>query len=375
LPTLVAQSKSYCWVSLKNGEAPTLEVHKQGVLVLPVALDDVEAVYFTSDSRRREFLADLQVSGFGGDDLPFFKLVWPGELALAQGGQEVHDLQARVQLLDREIAYQERISAAISAAAALVWWREKDLPGLRSQVPPEKYKRLAAWADCAQGVVDSDGRWSRTSVEQSFSLLEAAGFGDQIRMYELHVKQKSWPVAEGSLLATALLMLARTEGGTPETIAIQLLALNGIAMASEYAVSDAMIFIAAALGRHHLPNQWQPRGGASATLVRDEIRHATERFQDLVRLQPSLAAEPGLQLEAAPPISPEKPARKGRKRDQLVSTNDENSASGVVDPNSQLTWSKDELNAHLHMEARPITAVTTEPDPLDSAAPEPEEKI
>lgn len=376
LPPVIAESSSYCWVSLKNDAAPISELHAPSALVMPVALDDVEAVYFTSESRRREFLADMRVSGFREDDLQFARLVWPGDLPTPQPRQAVGDLQSRVMLLDSEIAFQERVSAAIACAAAVVWWREKDLPALRRQESPEKYKRLVAWAMSAQGVVDSDGRWSRTSVEQSFPMLAAAGLGDQIRVYETYIHEKSWPVADGALLATALLMLARTEGGTPDSIVNQLLALNGMAIPSEYALSDVMIFIAVALGRHHLPHQWRPNQENLASMVHEEIHYASSRYQSLVPHQTPAAASPERRGEVDLPPVLGKPKKKSRKRDLEAAPVDIGDATGDSSSEPQLTWSNDELDAHLPPAVKKSpTPLPGESKPLQPHTPPTEEKI
>jgi len=281
LPQVVLETGAYCWIGLKShvrAETGTADSGDYSI-ALPVSIADIEVAYFTSESRRREFQADLKVSGFTENDLPFAQLVLPGDALPVRTVSADGSFVKKLKLLNDELAYQERISAAISCANSMNWWRAKDLPGLRGEDSSGKYSRLTNWARSAQGVVDADGRWSRTSIEQTFPSLEAAGLGDQISVYRTYVEGDRWPVAESALVASALLMLARTEGGTPDSVDSQILALNGIALPAEYALADAMIYIAVAFARHQLPKIWRVQQDQVDLTVRDEIRFAALAYR------------------------------------------------------------------------------------------------
>lgn len=128
------------------------------------------------------------------------------------------------------------------------------------------------------GVVDERGRWSRTSVEQVMASLEASGLREQVSVYRSYVDGNQWPVSENSLIATSMLALVRTEGGTSESLVNQLLALSGIALPQEYSLSDVLIYLAVALGRHNLPADWKPSREMESSFVQSEIEHAVAAF-------------------------------------------------------------------------------------------------
>jgi hypothetical protein len=347
LPQVVLETGAFCWIGLKSHvrtEAGSVDSGDISI-ALPVSIADIEVAYFTSESRRREFQADLKVSGFTDNDLPFTQLVLPGDVPPVRSVPSDGSLVGKLKLLNDELAYQERISAAISCANSMNWWRAKDLPGLRSEDSSGKYSRLTNWARSAQGVVDADGRWSRTSIEQTFPSLEAAGLGDQISVYRTYVEGDRWPITESALVASALLMLARTEGGTPDSVDSQILALNGIALPAEYALADAMIYIAVAFARHQLPKIWRVQQDQVDLTVRDEIRFAALAY---------LASELRLNNPTPSPViaaalgAPEVPIRRPRKVTTRKKTDAEPVAEdGTMSPlptGEQLDWPKADID-------------------------------
>ena len=365
LPREELEMGSYCLVGIKASSAqPHLRRDEDiGSLVMPVQVADIEVAYFTSASRRQEFLADLKVSGMLERGLPFPQLVFPGEMSSGVPVPKEEELVAQAQMINDELAFQERISAAIACADALNWWRARDLPKLRGSQNIDKYSRLLAWARSAQGVVDGGGVWSRTSVEQVFPLLVKAELGDQVETYQTYVGGDGWPVAENALVATALLLLARTEGGTPESLVNQVMALNGLGMPSEYALADVMIYLAVALGRHNLPSPWRPTEENLSAMVRSEIEFASLAYAESATkdaLQSATRVEPtdgGTQPEAP------SPKKRGGRKDKGV---DRGAADVSVPPatgnSEQLDlYGKAELDSYLKPESG-----SEEVPPIDS---------
>jgi hypothetical protein len=316
LPEAAAQTGAYCWIGTRRPIDRVAAFSAGSRIRPPVPLAEVEVAYFVSDSRRREFLADLKVSGISADGLPFATLVLPGAgLQPAHGavGQNALDDARR---LNEELAYQERISAAIVCAASTDWWRARDLPRLRGQELEDRYRRLVTWARSCMGVVDERGRWSRTSVEQVIAALETAGLGDQVGVYRSYAEGNQWPVTENSLIATSMLALVRTEGGTADSLVNQLLAVSGIALPQEYSLTDVLIYLSVALGRHNLPANWKPSLDLEATLVQSEIEHAVAAFASADALRPvprgstGSAPEPSQEADLFPPAKVRTPRMK-----------------------------------------------------------------
>jgi hypothetical protein len=368
LPREELEMGSYCLVGIKSSAAQSHMRREEGIgsLVMPVHVADIEVAYFTSASRRQEFLADLKVSGMLQRSLPFPQLVFPGEMISAVPVPNEEDLVAQAKMFNEELAFQERISAAIACADAHNWWRARDLPKLRGSQSIDKYSRLLAWARSAQGVVDGDGSWSRTSVEQVFPLLVKAGLVDQVNTYQTYVGGDGWPISENALVATALLLLARTEGGTPESLVNQVMALNGLAMPSEYALSDVMIYLAVGLGRHSLPSPWRPTEENLSALVRSEIEYASLAYAETViktALPLSTQVEQtdgGTQPKAPSPKKRGGPKVKGVAREVA----DVSVPPATVDGEQLDLYGKTELDSFLKPESG-----SEEVPPIDSAQP------
>lgn len=278
IPKAAAETGAYCWIGTRRQLTEDEILSTGSAIRPPVHLAEVEVAYFVSDSRRREFLADLKSSGISSDGLPFATLVLPVPDVPPTHGAAGQSTLADARRLNNELAYQERISAAIACADSTNWWRAKELPRLRGHELEEKYRRLATWARSTMGVVDERGRWSRTSVEQVMASLEASGLREQVSVYRSYVDGNQWPVSENSLIATSMLALVRTEGGTSESLVNQLLALSGIALPQEYSLSDVLIYLAVALGRHNLPADWKPSREMESSFVQSEIEHAVAAF-------------------------------------------------------------------------------------------------
>jgi hypothetical protein len=268
---------------------------------LPLAASLIEVAYFTSSVRRREFLDDLRVSGLLEKSLPFPTLVYPGEMDNSDPAPEETVLVNQVETLNREIAYQERISAAICCAEVLNWPRAAELAHLRESEGAEKFQHLRAWARCVQGIVDDRGTWSRTSVELVLPMLENEGLDDQVASYKDHVDGESWPESDSSTISIALLLLARTEGGRSESLINMILQLTGLKMPPKRTLADVMILLAVALGRHHLPEAWRPTPALADEMVATEIRYASSRYiEHLERMERMKTAAKSVADEEAP---------------------------------------------------------------------------
>lgn len=301
LPDHVFRSSSYCFVVVSDPSArATARVLPEGLLP-PIPVDQIEIAYFTSSIRRKEFLADLDSSGL--PMLPFAAHVWPALEQRAATSNENSKLIESIQSLDLHIGYQERITAAALCASALGSDRAEAILALRSNEPTERYKRLAAWASCTQGVVDSEGRWNRTSLELALQPLKQHGLVDDVENYQLLLRDKKWTVGGViSPMVTAMLLLARTEGGSPADFTNMMLNLDGIAVSPGYGLADAMIYVAATFGRHHVPAQRAVRVEVPSTMVRDEIAFALANFNREVasRIEADLAATRDVAVSIAP---------------------------------------------------------------------------
>ena len=293
LPDQVLRNFSYCFVAVSDPAARAIAGVLPEGLLPPIPVDQIEIAYFTSSTRRKEFLADLESSGL--PKLPFATHVWPALEQRAETSSGNSKLVESIRLLDLHIGYQERITAAALCAAALGSDRTEAILQLRSNEPTERYKRLAAWASCAHGVVDPEGRWNRTSIELVLQSLKQHGFVDDVESYQLLLREKKW-TGKGvtSPMVTAMLLLARTEGGSPEDFTNMMLNLDGIAMSPGYGLADAMIYVAAAFGRHYVPAQ---------QAVRDEIAFALANFnrEAASRIEADLAAAREVAVSIAPP--------------------------------------------------------------------------
>lgn len=302
LPDQVLRSFSYCLVAVSDPAARAIAGVLPEGLLPPIPVDQIEIAYFTSSIRRKEFLADLESSGF--PKLPFATHVWPALEQRAETSSGNGKLVESIRLLDLHIGYQERITAAALCAAALGSDRTEAILQLRSNEPTERYKRLAAWASCAHGVVDPEGRWNRTSIELVLQSLKQHGFVDDVESYQLLLREKKW-TGKGvtSPMVTAMLLLARTEGGSPEDFTNMMLNLDGIAMSPGYGLADAMIYVAAAFGRHYVLAQQAVRVEVASTMVRDEIAFALASFnRDAAsRIEADLAAAREVAVSIAPP--------------------------------------------------------------------------
>lgn len=301
LPDHVFRNSSYCFVVVSDPSARAkARVLPEGLLP-PIPVDQIEIAYFTSSIRRKEFLADLESSGL--PMLPFAAHVWPAPEQRAATSSENSELVESIQSLDIHIGYQERITAAALCAAALGSDRTEAILALRSNEPTERYKRLAAWASCTQGVVDSEGRWNRTSVELALQPLKQHGLVDDVENYQVLLREKKW-TGEGviSPMVTAMLLLARTEGGSPEDFYNMMLNLDGMAVSPGYGLADAMIYVAAAFGRHYVPAQQAVRVEVASTIVCDEIAFALANFnrEAASRVENDLAAAREVGVLTAP---------------------------------------------------------------------------
>ena len=291
LPDHALRHSSYCFVAVSDLLAGVRGGLLPEGLLSPVPVDQIEIASFTSSVRRKEFLADLESSGL--PMLPFTTHVWPAPEQRVETSSGNSKLVESIRLLDLHFGYQERITAAALCAAALGSDRTEAILALRSNEPTERYKRLAAWASCAHGVVDSEGRWNRTSIQLVLQSLKQHGFVDDVESYQLLLREKKW-TGKGviSPMVTAMLLLARTEGGSPEDFTNMMLNLDGIAMSPGYGLADAMIYVAAAFGRHHVPAQQAVRVEVASTMVRDEIAFALANFnrESARRIKADLAA-------------------------------------------------------------------------------------
>ncbi len=280
LPREERESGSFCLIGIRsNDKAPRHSAEPPVIgAALPLAASLIEVAYFTNAVRRREFLDDLRVSGLLEKSLPFATLLYPGDMDNSGPAPDETVLVNQVETLNQEIAYQERISAAICCAEALNWPRAAELAHLRESEGAEKFQHLRAWARCVQGVVDDSGAWSRTSVELVQPMLENEGLGDQVAAYKGHVDGESWPESDSATIAIALLLLARTEGGRSESLINMILQLNGLKLPPKRTLADVMILLAVALGRHHLPEAWRPTPSLTDEMVATEIRYASSRY-------------------------------------------------------------------------------------------------
>jgi|694.fasta_scaffold31812_3 hypothetical protein len=370
LPREEREVGSYCLIGIHSDEK-SQRLATESTLVgaaLPLAASDIEVAYFTSSVRRREFLDDLRVSGLLERGLPFATLVYPGAIEQAGSAPEEAELVSQAKTLNRELAYQERISAAICCAEALNWPRASELVHLRESEGAEKFQHLRAWARCVQGVVDDSGAWSRTSVEQVLPTLESEGLGEQVAAYKGHVDSESWPESDSATIAIALLLLARTEGGRAESLLNMIFQINGLKMPPKRTLADIMILLAVALGRHHLPEAWQPRPALLGEMVATEIRHAASSYiehMQRMRIAAAKVAHPKEPAEvatqsavsadtpvpASKPVSANEsgsgqPAIKSSSRAKKVKDNPEPTVptSTPSEDDSQTVWTTSEID-------------------------------
>jgi hypothetical protein len=117
------------------------------------------------------------------------------------------------------------------------------------------------------------------------------------------LREKKW-TGEGviSPMVTAMLLLARTEGGSPEDFYNMMLNLDGMAVSPGYGLADAMIYVAAAFGRHYVPAQQAVRVEVASTIVCDEIAFALANFnrEAASRVENDLAAAREVGVLTAP---------------------------------------------------------------------------
>lgn len=367
LPEVVVQTGSYCWVAVRARTSRTSAPHPASgyEIEAPALAAEIEAAFFVSRSRRDEFRADLIASGFRDGELGFPLLVLPFPPPHARSRVDMEVFGSEVRQLNAEIAYQERISAAIACAEAVNWWRVNDLPGLRASARIEKYQRLVTWARSSHGVVDAEGRWSRTSVEESLPLLEAANLGEQVAAYRSHVEGNQWPVEENSLIATAMLLLVRAEGGTSGSFVNQVNSMNGIALPLGYSLSDAMIYVAAAFGRHHLPGEWKPNRERDAVMVAEEIEHAMIALADQRRRATAPVGSNKAESDTADPNQPaEPPKARSVRRKAVEAVKSPNGTADAEKRSEQLHFSSDDFSRDdldRYLPAEPADRTDSEP--------------